>query len=64
MNVRILQNLVTVGGAEVHADVEDDDDEDEDDVAHEPDVDLLEVGGLGQVLLDGGQQGCQDKQGC
>lgn len=37
--------------------MEDDDNEDEDDVGHEPDVDLLEVGCLGQVLLDRGLGG-------
>jgi hypothetical protein len=37
--------------AEVDDDVEDDDDEDEDDVAHEPDVNLLEVARLREVLL-------------
>ena len=51
-----------MAGAEVHADVEHDDDEDEDDVGHEPDVNLLEVAGLGQVGLDGRQQGREDEE--
>ena len=37
-------------GGVIHADVKHNDHEDEDDVAHEPNVDLLEVAGLGQVL--------------
>ena len=49
-------------GAKVHADVEDDDDEDKNDVTHEPHVDLLEVGSLGQVFLDGCQQRGQDEK--
>ena len=55
-------HLIAVLDAEVDDDVEDDDDEDEDDVAHEPDVDLLEVARLGKVLLDGGQQAGQHQQ--
>ena len=43
--------------------MEHDDDEDEDDVAHEPDVYLLEVGRLGQVLLDRGEEGGQHEEG-
>ncbi len=57
-----LRNLIIVSDPEVDADVEDDDDEDEDDVAHEPDVDLLEVTRLGKVLLDRGQQTRQNQK--
>ena len=59
MSCRFVHSLTR---AEVDADVEADDDEDEDDVAHEPDVDLLEVGRLGEVLLDGGQERGQDEE--
>jgi hypothetical protein len=57
-----LRNLIIVSDPEVDADVEDDDDEDENDVAHEPDVDLLEVTRLGKVLLDRGQQTRQNQK--
>ena len=52
-----------MSGAEVHADVKHDDDEDEDDVGHEPDIDLLEVAGLWQVGLDGGEERGEDEEG-
>ena len=47
---------------EVYTDVKANDDKNEDDIAHEPDINLLEVAGLGQVLLNGGQQAGQHQQ--
>ena len=55
-------DLIIVLDAIVYNNVEDDDDKDEDDVAHKPDVDLLEVARLGKVLLDGGQQTREHEQ--
>ena len=55
-------DLIIVLDAIVYNNVEDDDDKDEDDVAHEPDVDLLEVARLGKVLLDGGQEAGQHEK--
>ena len=54
-SVDVYDYLIFMFDPEVDADVEADDDKDEDDVAHEPDVDLLEVARLRKVLLDGSQ---------
>ena len=48
--------------AKVYTNVEDDDDKDEDDVAHEPHVDLLKVGRLGEIFLDGCEERGQHEE--